>query len=412
MNCHHVWNREFLDAHLTRAWREGELKEHRGRILWDHERSLLPATQEAVAIEKQKRIYAEEIVAINDQAAPLREQLKALEAEVIRRQYFCLHGHERGTDPATEPPKERRQFIAACPDADCRGFLSTAYKCGTCSRQFCKDCRELKGEDHTCDPALAATMAAIAKDTRGCPNCGTGISKVSGCDQMYCTNCDTAFSWTTGKVATGVIHNPHYYERMQKLKGAVPRQPGDTQCGGWPAIWRLNLGTTAAAWLTGIYQAATHVEQIVLRDMPVAQQAADNTDLRVRYLLKDFDEKKLQQLLQQRERRRQRNLELRGPLEIFVLTVLEFFIELQRTRKAPTAEAIQTMEDQIRTHVNEPLQEIGRRYNNVVPQINLDRTAGRHRIDIYRPAGWRPAKKSQAKEEPESEPEDGVIKHE
>jgi len=397
MNCHHVWNREFLDAHLTRAWREGELKEHRGRILWDRERSLLPATQPAVEIENQKRKYAEEIVAINEQAAPLREQLKALEEEIVRRQYFCLHGHERGTDPAAAAaqPKERRQFIAACPDADCRGFLSTAYKCGTCSRQFCSDCRELRDEGHTCDPALVATMAAIAKDTRGCPNCGTGISKVSGCDQMYCTNCDTAFSWLSGKVVTGVIHNPHYFERMQKLKGAVPRQPGDAPCGGWPVLWRLNLGSAPQAdLLRGLYQAAHHVEQIVLAEMPTETRAADNTDLRVRYLLKDFDEKKFQQLLQQRERRRQRNLELRAPLELFVLTVLEFFIELQRTKKAPTPAAMLALQEQIRQHVNEPLQEIGRRYNNVVPQINLDTAVSGRGYRAYEPLGWRPAKKA------------------
>lgn len=417
MNCHQAWNREFLDAHLTPAWREGELKEHRGRILWDRERSLLPATQPAVAIERQKRTYGAEITALAEQVAPLREQIKALEAEIARRQYFIQHGREMGVTIAeTEVKKERRQFIAACPDESCRGFLSTAYKCGTCDCQFCKDCRELRADGHTCDPALAATMAAIAKDTRGCPNCGTGISKVSGCDQMYCTNCDTAFSWTTGKVVTGVIHNPHYYERMKKLKGAVPRQPGDAPCGGWPAIWRLRLGPAPqATLLQGLHQAATHVDHIVLRDMPVAQQAADNTDLRVRYLLKDIDEKKLQQLLQQRERRRQRNLEIRGPLELFVLTVLEFFVQLERTKKAPTPESILALQEQIRAHVNEPLCEIGRRYNNAVPQINLNITANGRGYAAYEALGWRPAKKGKAKEEAESEGENGgtsVIKHE
>lgn len=410
MNCHHVWNREFLDTHLTRAWREGELKEHRGYLLWDRERSLLPATQPAVEVEVKKRAYAAEIMAINEEAAPLREKLKELEAEVIRRQYFCLHGHERGTDPAAEPKAERRQFVAACPAADCRGFLSTAYKCGTCATQFCADCREPKVADHDCDPALKATMAAIAKDTRGCPNCGTGISKVSGCDQMYCTSCDTAFSWTTGKVVTGVIHNPHYYERMKALTGAVPRQPGDNPCGGWPPIWRLSLGTAPqATLLKGLYQAAVHVQQVVLPAMPTEARATDNTDLRVRYLLKDIDERKLQQLLQQRERKRQRNLEIRGPLELFVLTVLEFFVALSQSKKAPKVEAIAILEAQIREHVNEPLQEIGRRYSNAVPQINLEVKGTGRGYDAYAPLGWRPAKKAAAEAEDEGVT---VIKHE
>jgi hypothetical protein len=403
MNCHHVWNREFLDTHLTRAWREGELKEHRGRLLWDRERSLLPATQPDVEIEVKKRGYAADIEAFAAEAAPLRERLKAIDDEIARRQHFIARGVERGA--AEEKPAERRQFVAACPAADCRGFLSTAYKCGTCATQFCADCREPRPDDHVCDSALVATMTAIAKDTRGCPNCGTGISKVSGCDQMYCTSCDTAFSWMTGKVVVGVIHNPHYFERMKALKGSIPRQPGDEQCGGWPTIWRLQLGTAPqATLLKGLYQAAVHVQQVVLAEMPTEARATDNTDLRVRYLLKDIDEKKLQQLLQQRDRRRQRNLEVRAPLELFVLTVLEFFIELSRTKKAPTAESIVALQAQIRELVNEPLQEIGRRYSNAVPQINLDVAAKTRGYDAL---GWRPAKKAVAEEETE----DAVIKH-
>jgi hypothetical protein len=392
MNCKHAWNREFIDTHMTRSWREGELKERRGSLLFDRERSLLPATQPAVEIERQKRVCGAEIDALSAEAAPLREQLKAIEAEIARRQFFIVNGRELGSGAVVE--KEKRQFVAACPAASCRGFLSTAYKCGTCGVQFCNACREPKGDEtdgHTCDPDLVATMTAIAKDTRGCPTCGTGISKVSGCDQMYCTECDTAFSWTTGKVVTGVIHNPHYYERMQKLKaGGAPRNPGDVPCGGWPALWDLRLGGAAqATMLRGLYQAAIHVEQVVLRDLATEARPTDNTDLRVRYLLQEIDEKRLQQLLQQRDRRRSRDLEVRAPLELFVLTVLEFFVEVHRSRKAPAEEAVAALVTQIREHVNEPLKAIGLRYKNIVPQISFEQ--GPRGYDAYKAAGWRPS---------------------
>jgi len=29
---------------------------------------------------------------------------------------------------------------------------------------------------------------------------------------MYCTNCNTPFSWRTGNVLYGQVHNPHYFE--------------------------------------------------------------------------------------------------------------------------------------------------------------------------------------------------------
>ena len=52
---------------------------------------------------------------------------------------------------------------------------------------------------------------------------------VKNCDQMWCTQCHTAFSWKTGKIET-TIHNPHFYE-WQRQNGTVVRNPNDIECG-------------------------------------------------------------------------------------------------------------------------------------------------------------------------------------
>lgn len=54
---------------------------------------------------------------------------------------------------------------------------------------------------------------------------------LSNCDQMYCTECHSAFSWRTLKIEKGRIHNPHYYEYLRQNNNEMNRDPLDIQCG-------------------------------------------------------------------------------------------------------------------------------------------------------------------------------------
>ena len=374
MNCHHVWPREFLDEHLTRSWREGDLRLHREKILFDRERSLLPATQPDVEIEVQKRTYAAEIPALVAQESHLYSMLGNVQRKIASLKRYIRNGPE-AADQEKEA-KEKRLFIAACPIESCRGFLSTAYKCGTCATQFCSGCRERKPKDveHTCDPALLATIAEIVKDSRPCPRCGTAISKVSGCDQMFCTQCDTPFSYETGAVIKGIIHNPHYFERMQKLQaaaaagGAGAEGPGEG-CNGWPH-WHLLPAHIRKNNLFGhLLRAAIHTEDVTLRrHLTNPEIQTDNRDLRVRYLMNELDEKKFKQLIQQRDRKRQRELEIRAVLELFVITTMEFFHNRPAlANEAKANAALAAFQAQLETTMNAPLKAIGERYGNRVP---------------------------------------------
>jgi hypothetical protein len=150
---------------------------------------------------------------------------------------------------------------------------------------------------------------------------------------------------------------------MRQLKGAVPRQPGD-ECNGWP---RYPQRLVANAILRGLYQMARHTEQVSLPAFPTEAVPTNNTDLRVRFLLKELEEKRFKQLVQQRDRKRQRDLEIRAPLELFVLITMEFF----QKPKDITEATIKQYTEQIETMVNAPLRDIGERYGNRVPLIDV-----------------------------------------
>ena len=135
--------------------------------------------------------------------------------------------------------KERKQFIMKCPGDDCRGFLSTQYKCDICKINVCPKCRAIKTEGHECKKEDIESTELIKKETKGCPQCGIPIFKISGCDQMWCIECKVAFSWRTGNIETGNIHNPHYYQ-WRRNQGNAVRNPGDLVCGGLIDFYILN----------------------------------------------------------------------------------------------------------------------------------------------------------------------------
>ena len=222
-NCGKEWTRKYLSETMTKTFIVNDLKTHRENILFDKERALFPATQ--IVIGKYK-----EIDNIEQEKSRLDEEIRRLRLRqviITNRQYEIRREIGRGVN------RQRVEFIRACPDENCRGFLSTQWKCGVCDKWTCPECHEIKGLErdceHTCNTDNIETAKLLSKDTKSCPSCGYGIYKIDGCDQMWCTQCHVAFSFRTGRVEHN-IHNPHYYEYMRQ-NGGMPRNPLDNPCG-------------------------------------------------------------------------------------------------------------------------------------------------------------------------------------
>ena len=280
-------------------------------------------------------------------------------------------------------PAEKAKFIMKCPGSECRGFLSTAYKCGTCQMWACPDCMIIKGADkdapHTCDEGLKATVAMIVKDSRPCPKCGERISKVDGCSQMWCIECNTAFDWTTGQLVNGVIHNPHYYEFLRKQGGgAAPRNAGDVPCGGVPYYNHLltalykKVSKVTERRVMAIHRVTSEIQDYRLGQYQGAFNMNDNGDLGVLYLMKEVSKDAMKAELAKREKKREKHLAIRAVLEMFVNTSTMMLNNIvshpPKIEDEFTATTMVEYEN-LRKYVNDSLMNVSRMKACSVPQF-------------------------------------------
>lgn len=414
MNCRRGWTREVIDSQLLTTWINGEYKKHRENILLDRERSRLPAAQLIIEREKKAQEYDPALEALEKEIKDLEQQLVSKREEyltILRIKGALL----RGIDSTEE--NTRRVFVMPCPVTGCRGFLSQAYKCGICDTYVCPDCREIKGTerdaDHTCDQNVVATIRALKKETRPCPDCGANIFKIEGCNQMFCTNCNTPFDWLSGrKIVHGAIHNPHYFEYLRAANGGVmPRNPGDIPCGAnLPTPWTFDREISRrypslainTSWLYQALNTITHIQHVEIDAVTNNAQDIDNTEQNLRYLRNEITEIRWKQLLQQREKRRLRRDEIRLRYEAFVGACVDIYRRIYTFARTTTADATNVISDakeqllNLRKIFNDGMMDISKRYKCKVMQ--LSETNLRREMKKYESGKVRRVKRSEGEE--------------
>ena len=363
VGCGQGWTREFLDSEMTRTFRLDTYKSHREKVLADREKARLPATQEDAAAYKAA---AEENEKIEAEYAELKHEMRRLQIQMDmceRRRHRVVQtvntfgrikpttqtaAGGAGATATPTPAPAPVTFIRPCPAPDCKGFLSTAWKCGLCNLWSCPDCHELKGEsrenpDHVCDPGKIASAALIEKESKPCPKCGARICKIDGCDQMWCTACNTGFSWRTGAIANGPIHNPHYFAWLSR-NGGAPAAGGPAAAGPPRCDADLDTRIARALYGTNYYGYGYNRNAAALRSAPpenaylmevwrIMREIQDyhrrehnNNDevfriMRVRYMAGELSEAEWQVALQRAEKDANFSLTKNQVQEMFVATV-------------------------------------------------------------------------------------------
>ncbi len=270
--CTKAWTEDFLSENFTKTFLLNEYKECRENILLDIEKARLPETQEFAIrykyakdslrdLEQEKEIMRTKILNAVSTAISIPNTIDAqricesfvseLCFKQLKSNMIRLKNSYGVEEPRTEEPREvvppktmkvdkTWTFNIRCPNKNCEGFIDDTWECKLCVVLVCKHCHECikkdKGktkkeifENHVCDKAILENVKAIKKEAKPCPKCASMISKVSGCNHMWCTQCHVAFDWKTGVFQVSA-HNPHYFEWMRNHQVVQPNEPLEPLC--------------------------------------------------------------------------------------------------------------------------------------------------------------------------------------
>jgi len=424
-DCDCIWDRAFLAEHLTQTCMRQKLPKHRANLLFQHAISRLPETmlfverfQRADELEETRRNERKELKA-------LRERARVLNGRQwdIGRQINVLRNLRAAPDSKSAAARE---FVRHCPEDGCRGFLSTQWRCQICNLYVCSKCHAIKGhvpkgikptfafEGHVCNENDVKTVTMLHKDTKSCPSCGVPIHKITGCDQMWCTQCQVAFSWRTGRRVNGVIHNPHFYQFQRDNGGGVaPRVPGDVRCGGLPGNWQFReklrskdgeaLRTTihpggivgytdpfqlsAAIWT--LHRTLNHFRHVELVTWNNNEQHIEQKDLelRIQYILKKKSAAKMKQQLMTCDKRRARKNDIFHILQLMDTVGTERLIAVYNNMTVENANICFTECERVRNYCNDELKKISVIDGLCVPIIGTDFYTNKEKFS-KKDVGW------------------------
>ena len=407
MNCRKALSIDFLYNNLNKTYINNVYRHHKKDLLFEIEKSKIPDTVQLVERRNNLNLIKEKMNKTTLKIKELKKQLRLLRIE----KYGIFNNGEHN--------KEKKEFRFPCPGNDCKGFMNSKWKCGICLKRACSKCREIYKEDetienHICNEDLVKTVELMKKENKLCPKCTIPIYKISGCDQMWCTQCQIAFSWKTGKIVNGPIHNPHYYQAQQLFNngnGNNVRNIGDIVCGGLITNWEYhrfirNINLLKKEFnkeipnnlkennrsiniineiLEKIHRATTHNLHTLdyLRDS--VRTLLNNDELRIKYMCNELIEEKFKLSLITKHKRQQKTKQLLDIFEMYITIITETVNSLytdlnDKSIKIKIIQNKNIIEDyykriiKISNYTNKEFYKIGKNYNQSTYKILNDWT--------------------------------------
>ena len=221
MHCKREFTSDWIDNIFSKCFRENQLRKHRITLLMEQEKSMFPHTLEVIENDELMRLCTKLIFeqeTILKSISPRQDtQINTDFLENLNRKRAELKTIYERMEERNIRLKEKKETKAArkCPDCS-GGFLNSLYQCYHCKVQICSTCFCKKDAAHICNENDVASYKLLITETKPCPKCSSRIQKAEGCNQMWCTSCNTAFNWSTLEIINGRIHNPHYQEYLNR----------------------------------------------------------------------------------------------------------------------------------------------------------------------------------------------------
>ena len=265
MNCKLQFHPSYLKSILPISF----IKNNFEKVLFKEEELLLPHTQKEANIilkinnltiqinsaivdsntlNKKIKTYDKLSKNINYTLIHIKDKSELIELTDIKNKISRLSNRKETYDKYTELlynlnliTNERSKLINIkkkktyaiqfkCTNIDCNGYIDDDMTCSQCDKVHCDQCQEIITKNHTCKKETIENIEYLKNNAKNCPKCWTNILKTDGCDHMYCTNCETSFSWKTGQIIKGYIINPEYFKNLRDKGLPIPRNPDDINC--------------------------------------------------------------------------------------------------------------------------------------------------------------------------------------
>jgi hypothetical protein len=338
-----------LCSFFPKTFINNDYKKHQENLLLEREKSMMPSTQIYIEYKKQAEMYLKFAYEVQEKINSLQDEYNSLMRLHQTNFNKYLYPKSYASEIKSDNEKKTVTFTKPCPVSNCRGFINNRWNCGVCSAKICNECHEIKKDEHKCDPSVVETIKLLKSDTKPCPKCHTPIHKLEGCDQMWCTICKTAFSWNTGKVINGQVHNPHYFEYLRRLgqeDEEIANRFGDNPCNRRIDVIlnrinslhrrRYNINDRhpqhAIDNFRTIYNMTQHLYHLENVEMPRyrnnEEQEMINVDLRIQYLDNQITEEDLKIKIQRRNKKLMFNQNMMEVLQMYYDVMLDFLNEL------------------------------------------------------------------------------------